>query len=52
MGELGYDIDEFSAVETVDIDVVKRELISKLKFILKELIYANAALFSEVSLGD
>jgi len=31
VGELGYDIDEFSAVETIDIDAVKRELISKLE---------------------
>jgi len=52
VGELGYDIDEFSAVEIIDPDAVKRELISKLKFLLKELIYVNAALFSEVSLGD
>jgi len=29
--ELGYDIDEFSAMEIIDIDAVKRELISKLE---------------------
>ena len=31
MGELGYDIDEFSTVETMDTDAVKREPILKLK---------------------